>query len=236
MSQDFEKSKNPPAVRFENLSFHFKGGEPVFSKLNLTLERGDKLFITGPSGCGKSTLLSLAAGILSPQVGEVYLSGKPLSTLSGPKRDRLRGDSVGYIFQQFNLVPYLSPMENVMLPCRFSKVRRKSAIAISGSLESASESLLIRLSIPKELHSKPSSKLSVGQQQRVAAGRALIGRPELLIADEPTSALDSDLGLQFLRLLMKECEEAGSSLLFVSHDKSLASEFPKNFTLAGRSS
>ncbi|MDR2406318.1 MAG: ABC transporter ATP-binding protein [Deltaproteobacteria bacterium] len=231
MSPEESNKDSPPAVKFENLAFHWPGEKPILTNLNLSLESGEKIFITGPSGCGKSTLLSLAAGILTPQEGEVYLAGKALSGLSGPKRDRLRGDCVGYIFQQFNLVPYLTPLENVMLPCRFSQVRRQSALSHGRNLEGEAESLLMRLSIPKELLSKAAAKLSVGQQQRVAAARALIGSPRLLIADEPTSALDYELGLQFLRLLMKECDEAGSSLLFVSHDKSLAAEFPRNFTL-----
>jgi putative ABC transport system ATP-binding protein len=205
----------------------------VLKDLDLTLERGEKVFITGPSGCGKSTLLSLAAGILLPQKGEVLLSGQSLRGLSGPRRDRLRGDDVGYIFQQFNLVPYLSPVENVILPCRFSKKRRKRALEGAAGLEAAAGELLRRLSIPKDLWDRPSSKLSVGQQQRVAAARALIGRPGLLIADEPTSALDSEIGLVFLRLLLKACDEAGSSLLFVSHDRALAPEFQRNFSLPG---
>jgi putative ABC transport system ATP-binding protein len=220
-------------VEFRAATFAWPGAAPVLKDFSLTLEAGGRLFITGPSGCGKSTLLSLAAGIITPQEGDVLLSGTPLKSLSGPKRDRLRGDSLGYIFQQFNLVPYLPPIENILLPCRFSKVRRERALEGAKSLEEAAESLLGRLSVPKERWAQPSAALSVGQQQRVAAARALIGRPRLLIADEPTSALDRGLGLSFLRLLMKECEEAGSSLLFVSHDTALASEFPRIFRLAG---
>jgi putative ABC transport system ATP-binding protein len=222
----------PPAVSLTGVNFRYRGSEiNVFTELNFSLPAGDRLFITGPSGSGKSTLLGLVAGILRPTAGEITIGGISLSSLSGPKRDKLRGDNIGYIFQEFNLVPYLSPVENVLLPCRFSKARRERVLTHHKSLNEAAESLLERLSIPKEDFKREASKLSVGQQQRVAAARALIGNPKLLIADEPTSALDSEIGLVFLRLLLKECEERGASLLFVSHDKSLSSEFSKEFSL-----
>jgi putative ABC transport system ATP-binding protein len=223
----------PPALSFEGLGFAWPGSGPIFEGFDLTLGAGEKLFVSGPSGCGKSTLLSLAAGILLPQKGEVRLAGRALGSLSGPGRDRLRGDGVGYIFQQFNLVPYLSPLENVLLPCRFSAVRRRRALAGGLGLEGEAGRLLSRLSIPEGLWARPSARLSVGQQQRVAAARALIGGPGLLIADEPTSALDRDLALGFLRLLLRESDGAGSALLFVSHDASLATEFGRFLSLPG---
>jgi putative ABC transport system ATP-binding protein len=222
------------AVDVRGITFAWpKGGGPVFEGLDLRLGRGERLFITGPSGCGKSTLLSLVAGIIAPDSGEIEVGGRNLSRLSGPARDRLRGDDIGYVFQQFNLVPYLSAVENVLLPCGFSKARRKRAVASAATPALAAGRLLERLGIPEDLWGRKATRLSVGQQQRVAAARALIGSPPLLIADEPTSALDEETGLTFLRLLLKECALAGSSLMFVSHDTKLAEEFERRFSLSG---
>ncbi|MDR2199608.1 MAG: ABC transporter ATP-binding protein [Deltaproteobacteria bacterium] len=224
--------EDPPAAEFADVTYAWPGERPVIKNLSLSVPGGGRLFISGPSGCGKSTLLSLAAGVLIPQEGEVRLSGRSLRDLSGPRRDRLRGESVGYVFQQFNLVPYLTPLENVILPCRFSSSRRKRALLGVKSLKDAASGLLSRLGIPAGLWTKPSVRLSVGQQQRVAAARALMGRPGILIADEPTSALDRESGRLFLELLLKECGEAGSGLLFVSHDESLAPYFSQRLTLS----
>ena len=187
--------------------------------------RGGQVFLSGPSGSGKSTLLSLIGGILTPAAGSVIVCGTCVNKLPGARRDTFRGDHIGFIFQQFNLVPYLSIMDNVLIPCRFSATRRARAAESGGSPEEAASSLLERLDIPPDLWGRQAARLSVGQQQRVAAARALIGSPPLLIADEPTSALDADLREDFLRLLMRECERAQASLLFVSHDHSLARGF-----------
>jgi putative ABC transport system ATP-binding protein len=222
----------PPAVSLERVAFAHKGaGRGIFTDLNLSLEPGEKLFVTGPSGSGKSTLLGLVSGILKPTAGKISVGGRDLGSLTGPERDRFRGDNVGYIFQEFNLVPYLSPVENVLLPCRFSKARRERALSGHETPDDAAKDLLKRLSIPGEDFRRESKKLSVGQQQRVAAARALIGNPKLLIADEPTSALDGEIARVFLKLLLKECEERGSTLIFVSHDGSLAEGFTREFSL-----
>lgn len=193
---------------------------PAFSAAS-----GEHIFISGPSGSGKSTLLVLVAGILTPTSGTVSVNGICLNELSGAQRDIFRGDHIGFIFQQFNLIPYLSILENVLIPCRFSLLRHERACARFRSPEAEARTLLERLDLSPSLWNKPVNKLSVGQQQRVAAARALIGRPSLLIADEPTSSLDADRRKAFLRLLLGECREAGASLLFVSHDQSLTEGF-----------
>jgi len=187
--------------------------------------RGRQVFISGPSGSGKSTLLSLIGGILTPTSGSVIVGGTCVNMLSGARRDAFRGDSIGFIFQQFNLVPYLSILDNVLIPCRLSAARGARAAKNDGSPEKAAASLLERLDIAPDLWSRQATRLSVGQQQRVAAARALIGNPPLIIADEPTSALDTDHRADFLRLLTRECERTQASLLFVSHDQSLAQGF-----------
>ena len=193
----------------------------------LDVAAGDTVFIRGPSGCGKSTLLSLMAGVLVAGGGQVQALGQSWAGLSPSRRDRHRADHLGYIFQQFNLLPYLSVLDNVRLPLRFSAAR--AARAGPG----AAERLLERSGLPQPLWHRPVTALSVGQQQRVAAARALIGGPALVIADEPTSALDEDLREAFMALLLDTCAEAGSALLFVSHDARLATRFGRVLDLPG---
>lgn len=187
----------------------------------LVVEQGEHLFIQGPSGSGKTTLLNLLTGINQPNAGSVTILGTPLERLSHSQRDQFRADHLGVIFQQFNLLPYLSLLENVQLPCGFSPRKRANA----GDIEATARRLLAHLNINDSLLSQPVSKLSVGQQQRTAVARALIGNPEIVIADEPTSALDSDNRDRFLELLFRETEAQGSTLIFVSHDQQIAQQF-----------
>ena len=198
----------------------------------LPIERGRSVFLHGPSGSGKSTLLGLLAGVLLPRSGQVRLLGTDWAALSGAHRDAFRADHVGYIFQQFNLLPYLSVLDNVLLPCRFSALRRQRADAAAGSARAGAEALLQRVGLGAALWNRPAARLSVGQQQRVAAARALLGRPELVIADEPTSALDAALRDSFMTLLLQQCRDAGSTLVFVSHDDRLAPHFDATLALA----
>lgn len=197
----------------------------------LRVASGSSLFLHGPSGCGKSTLLGLLAGVLLPAQGRVSLLGMPWAGLSGARRDAFRADHLGYIFQQFNLLPYLSVLDNVLLPCRFSTVRSGRATAGDGSPIASAQRLLAQVGLDKVLWPRPAAQLSVGQQQRVAAARALIGRPEVVIADEPTSALDAVLRDGFLALLLGQCQAAGSTLVFVSHDERLAPRFERQLSL-----
>ncbi|KDM92546.1 ABC transporter ATP-binding protein [Photobacterium galatheae] len=202
--------------------------EDILSIESFSLLQNEKVFLQGPSGSGKSTLLSLMAGIHQPLQGDIWLRGESFSTLSAAKRDRRRADHIGYIFQQFNLLPYLSVIENVLLPCRFSPLRKEK----TANPEQEARRLLKALQLPEACLSRQVTQLSIGQQQRVAAARALIGRPALLIADEPTSALDHDNRNHFIKLLMDECELAGASLLFVSHDPTLTHGFDRTLNLA----
>jgi putative ABC transport system ATP-binding protein len=194
----------------------------------LDIPVGRTVFMHGPSGCGKSTLLGLMAGVLNAGAGTVALLGQDWASLPAGRRDRRRADHVGVIFQQFNLLPYLSVLDNVLLPCRFSRQREQRCEV---SPAAAAQALLSRMGLPEALHSRRADALSVGQQQRVAAARALIGRPDLVIADEPTSALDTALRDGFMTLLLGECAAAGSSLVFVSHDDRLAERFDERLSL-----
>lgn len=193
---------------------------------DLRLAPAERILVRGPSGCGKSTLLSLAAGVLLAPSGTVRFMEEDWKALRTGARDQRRVDHVGYIFQQFNLLPYLSVIDNVLMPCRFSPLRARRA-SEHGSPERAAQVLLLGLGLSAETWSKNASALSVGQQQRVAAARALVGHPEIVIADEPTSALDEGRRDAFMTLLMERCAEASSALLFVSHDVRLASHFAR---------
>jgi len=188
------------------------------------------VFLHGPSGCGKSTLLSLLAGVLVADEGRVTLLGHDWSKLSGTQRDRSRVAHVGYIFQQFNLLPYLSVIDNVLLPCRFSQ-RREANASRNGSSRGEAEHLLDQMGLDRNLWNRQALQLSVGQQQRVAAARALIGQPEVVIADEPTSALDEDRREAFLDVLLTACAEHHSALVFVSHDQRIAQRFARHVLL-----
>ena len=208
-----------------------RAGQDCLAIDALSVGAGERLFLHGPSGCGKSTLLSLLAGVLLPREGTVSLAGRSWAALPAAARDAHRADHVGYLFQQFNLLPWLSVGENVLLGCRFSRVRAARATQRSGSPAAQARSLLQRVGLAPELWPRAARELSVGQQQRVAAARALIGTPEVVIADEPTSALDGPLRDGFMDLLLGECRDSGSTLVFVSHDERLARRFDRTVSL-----
>lgn len=218
-------------LELSQLGFAWPGQAELLDIPTFQLAKGERLFLNGPSGSGKTTLLGLLGGVQKAGRGSVRLLDQDLSLLSAGARDRFRVDHTGYIFQQFNLLPFLSVRENVALPCRFSRLRTERAQQRHGSVEQAARQLLDHLGLPAALHERRAEALSIGQQQRVAAARALIGQPELVIADEPTSALDADAREAFLRLLFAECCAAGASLLFVSHDQSLAPLFDRSLSL-----
>jgi putative ABC transport system ATP-binding protein len=218
-----------PAVLLEDVDFGYDRGPSVLRLPELRIERGERLFIFGPSGSGKTTLLGLVAGVLRSRSGSVRVLGTELASLSNRRRDALRAAHIGYIFQLFNLIPYLTVLENIVLPCRLSRERRNR---LGGApADQAAAGLAHALEIDGLLHERV-TELSVGQQQRVAAARALIGAPELVVADEPTSSLDSDRRERFLELLFERCADAGSTLMFVSHDRQLEHLFDRALSLA----
>lgn len=219
-------------VSLSNLSFAWPGQAPVLDIDSFELQVGERLFLRGPSGSGKSTLLGLLAGVLEAGSGQVDVYGHELTKLSGGQRDQVRADHLGVIFQMFNLVPYLSVVQNVVLPCRFSK-RRLNEVKALGGPDTEARRLLSELGLhDPALLSRKVTELSVGQQQRVAAARALIGNPSLIIADEPTSALDADSRDRFIELLSEEARKTKAALLFVSHDASLAPLFDRAMDLS----
>lgn len=219
------------AVKIEGLRHAWPGEATILDIESFELGKGESLFLAGPSGSGKSTLLGLIAGITPVQHGRITVLDEYMDPASPAQRDRLRADSFGMVFQLFNLVPYLTPTENVLLPLTFSS-RRADAVKATGRPPAAeAHRLMTALGLPKDAQRKPTAKLSVGQQQRVAAARALIGSPGLIIADEPTSALDEDSRDNFLDLLSQEARTSGAALLFVSHERTLAQRFDRALEL-----
>ena len=190
----------------------------------LELERGEKVFLQGPSGCGKSTLLNLIGGVLSPLSGSIEILGKNMCKLNWSQKDKFRADHIGFIFQQFNLITYMNVFENVLLPLKYSKERKRKCAG--RGIKHEVERLLNRLGLENEKYTNISS-LSVGQQQRVAVARALLGNPEIIIADEPTSALDHLHQDKFISLLLEEVLKNNATLLFVSHNPTLSSHFDR---------
>lgn len=198
----------------------------------LQINQGDKIFLKGPSGSGKTTLLGLIGGVLVSQRGHVTIAGTNLNELKSAKRDQFRANHIGFIFQMFNLIPYLSIIENVTLPLKFSPIRRKKILEAGHTPDGEARRILADLGLTDpHMLGRPVTALSVGQQQRVAAARALIGSPDLVIADEPTSALDAETRGAFLELLFKECEREKSTLVFVSHDPGLMPYFERVVSL-----
>lgn len=222
---------NGSAIHIENLTYGWVANQPVLDIDRLDIEVGERVIIYGPSGCGKSTLLGLIAGVLTPQSGTLEVLGTDLAALAQRRRDRFRAEHLGVIFQTFNLLPFLSVAANVRLGCEFATQRFHRADAMEGGLEGAVADLLSRLGLPDQVLARPVTALSVGQQQRVAVARALIGGPDIVIADEPTSALDAATRDRFLELLISACDSTGATLLFVSHDMALSSRFGRTIDL-----
>lgn len=221
-----------PVVALRDAEYRWRPERPLLLVPHLEVRAGERVFIGGASGSGKSTLLGLVGGVLKARGGSVRVLGEEFTKLRAPARDRVRADGIGFIFQMFNLLPYLTVIDNVQLPCRFSGLRRARAGGTAAAVRGEAERLLGSLGLgDREIHGRRVTELSIGQQQRVAAARALIGRPALVIADEPTSSLDADARGRFIELLLGECAAADSAVMFVSHDRSLADRFERRVEL-----
>lgn len=210
----------PDAINIKNLHFAYPGKRqpPVLAIPEWRVARGDRIFLKGPSGSGKSTLLNLLAGILVVNQGTIEVLGQNFGELSSRARDRFRAVHIGIVFQQFNLIHYLSVLDNIRLAAHFGKKD-------SADLDLKARQLFAALGLENTLITKKASDLSVGQQQRVAIARALINHPEILIADEPTSALDSDTRDAFMDIILEISKAQGNTLIFVSHDTALTPHF-----------
>ncbi|MCG8393508.1 MAG: ATP-binding cassette domain-containing protein [Pseudomonadales bacterium] len=221
-------------LQLDNLHYCHPGqSRPLLRIPHFALQAGERVLLHGPSGCGKSTLLSLVTGIRPVQHGQIQIAGETFSSLSQRKRDAFRADHIGVIFQAFNLLPYLNAVDNVCLSAGFSWRRcQQERASNKPQRNEAARNLLGRLGLDADTMTLPAWQLSFGQQQRVAAARALFGKPELIIADEPTSALDSHSRDTLLALLCELCEQSGSALLMVSHDSQVAGHFHRSVDFA----
>jgi len=232
-----QPTKGQPALVLKQVKFRWpKAKQTILDIPSFTIEAQQHLFVKGPSGSGKSTLLSLLTAINTPEQGSISLLGIDICQLKQGQRDQFRADNIGYIFQQFNLLPYLSVIDNVCLACDFSSQRKQKAMAkhvtSKNPIRSEAIRLLTALNLPTEIQDQKASHLSIGQQQRVAAARALMGSPSLVIADEPTSSLDHDNREAFIQLLMQEVTRNQATLIFVSHDPTLEPLFEQSIDLA----
>ena len=184
----------------------------ILDGVGFEVAAGDSVAIVGASGSGKSTLLSLLAGLDTPSSGEVRVDGAPLSALDEDGRAKVRGDKVGFVFQNFQLLPSLTALENVMLPLELRG---------DGDVEGPAREILVRVGLGERLGHYP-RQLSGGEQQRVAVARAFVTRPSLLFADEPTGNLDTRTGQAIIELLFALNADLGTTLVLVTHDEQLA--------------
>ena len=214
-----------PAIEVSNLQFSYtKESPPVIDIKAWKVPQGEHVFLSGPSGSGKSTLLNLLCGTLTPSQGDITLLSQPFSSLSHRQRDKFRARNIGVVFQQFNLIPYLSVAQNINAAVYFANKKISKTAGDAKLLH-----LLDKLQLPSHVLHAKADALSIGQQQRVAIARALINDPQLLIVDEPTSALDSDARDNFMSLLKNVAAE--STMIFVSHDKAMESYFDRHCSI-----
>ena len=225
MAKDPVERPTGTALDMSKVSFSWRGRAPFHITVDqLTVEAGARFALLGQSGSGKSTLLSLISGIIAPNAGSIHVDGTEISALGRSARDRFRAEHIGVIFQQFNLLPFATPLDNILLPLRFAKARRARLGDPRGRALDLTDALGLSRALVQQARA---SELSVGQQQRVAVARALLGAPALILADEPTSALDADTQDRFLDLLFEQVRNAQSALIMVTHDQRLTDRFDR---------
>ena len=216
------------AIQLDQVSRHYVMGESVIRAVNdvsLTVPRGEFLALLGSSGSGKSTLLNLIAGLDRPSSGSVVAQGQDLSKMSSLELARYRRQTVGMVFQSFNLLPRMTLEENVELPLRLAEVdRSERAARVREALQ--------RVGLEKRIGHRP-SELSGGEQQRTAIARALVNRPKILLADEPTGNLDSATGESILTLLREIQKNPGMTIIMVTHERTLAERFADRLAVMG---
>lgn len=222
-------SINDNTLEIKNLFFEWKEKKNFQLNLkDLKLKKRKKVLILGESGSGKSTLLNIISGIIRPCSGTININQENITTLSPKKIDFFRASNIGVIFQQFNLLEYISPINNILLPCYFTGFKKKNYKYFHEKAFHLADKLGINKNI---LNQNKSKELSVGQKQRIAIIRAIINTPKIILADEPTSALDNKNKIKFIEILFEVCEQEKTTLLMVSHDTSLIKHFDDNYLL-----
>lgn len=212
-------------LQIRNLRMSFEspdGGRlPILAIDKLDLDAGEQAVLLGRSGCGKSTLLHAIAGLATPDSGRIAVDGRDMAALGEPERDRLRAETIGYVFQSFNLLSGFSAYENVLLGMTFGRGRADRDRA---------RALLDRVGLGHRRDHRP-GRLSIGEQQRVAVARALANSPRLLLADEPTASVDPTHQQQIIDLIRETCDEEGAALLLVTHSPEVAGQFDRALRL-----
>jgi putative ABC transport system ATP-binding protein len=214
-------------IKVSNLSKSFKSGDYIVKAVDdvsFTVPSGKFVSIIGRSGSGKSTLLSLMGALDKPTNGSIDIEGTDIARLSDHELIQYRGQKIGFVFQNYNLIPNLTAIENVMLPMEYAKVPKKERIK-------RAESLLEQVGLTKEKHTRRPGKLSGGEQQRVAIARALANKPKLILADEPTGNLDSQTGKMIFDLLHNLAKTENTTIIAVTHDLEIAGKTEKTFKL-----
>jgi putative ABC transport system ATP-binding protein len=217
LHKNFNAQENQVILRLDNVSKIYKMGEvevPALRGVSVEIRRGDFVAIMGASGSGKSTMMNLIGCLDVPSTGIIYLKSQDISKMSESNLASLRGKTIGFIFQQYNLIQSISAFENVMLPLEFLEYSDKDAIV-------RTKEILAVLGLSDKMHHLP-SQLSGGQQQRVSIARSLVSNPEIILADEPTGALDSVTGKEVLNTLTKLWKEQGKTIIMVTHDHNIA--------------
>jgi putative ABC transport system ATP-binding protein len=210
-------SPGTPLLKFENVWKIYKLGEiefPALKNIKVEIKKGDFVAIIGASGSGKSTMMNLIGCLDTPSKGKIFLKNKDISTMSESDLATLRGRTIGFIFQQYNLIPSISAFDNVLFPLEFLEYDDDEA-------EQRTKEILIKVGLGDRIYSRP-TQLSGGQQQRVSIARSLAANPEIILADEPTGALDSATGKEVLEMLHRLWREEGKTIVMVTHDLNLA--------------
>ena len=199
-------------IELANIDFKYPQSDFRLAIPQLQIEKGNKIAIIGPSGFGKTTFLNLLAGILQPDSGEISFDGLSLNGLSDKQLRNFRITNIGFVFQDFRLIPYLNILDNILLPYRINESLKLSKEAVNSACE-----LTEKLGVANKLKKYP-DKLSQGERQRVAICRALITKPRVILADEPTGNLDPDNKKRIMKILFEYVDERGSTLISVTHD------------------
>ncbi|MEL6550262.1 MAG: ABC transporter ATP-binding protein [Pseudomonadota bacterium] len=208
-------------IEIEDLAFGYAGGGFRLRVPSFSLAAGERLAVVGPSGSGKTTLLNLVAGILTPEAGRIQVAGTEVSALSETGRRQFRASKIGFVFQDFALLDYLSARQNILYPFRITP-----ALTLDGEARARAEALAVACGIGDKLDRHPTA-LSQGEQQRVAICRALVAQPRLILSDEATGNLDPASKARILDLLFEQAEEAGAAVLAVTHDHELLPRFER---------